>query len=163
VRRNDNCPVTIASHYFTVTPVSKTERRVKDEHRRAVEQPHVVKMYNQGMRGMDIGDRMLSSYRPRMRSRKWWWNLFNNSLNIYVMAAVAFTAMPITLRPLISNFAEKLQGTVFGKSRSNALFGWPYSPTQRNSKIRRRETYTEICLIRKMCFLPKKTLGLSLM
>jgi len=48
VRWNDNCPVTIASHYFAVTPISKAERRVKNEHRRAVEQPHVVKMYNQG-------------------------------------------------------------------------------------------------------------------
>jgi len=71
VRWNDICPVTIASHYFTVKPISKTERGVKNEHRIAAEQSHVVKMYNQEMRGMDMCDRMLSSYRPRLRSRKW--------------------------------------------------------------------------------------------
>ena len=61
-RWNDNCPVMIASHYFTVTPISKTERQVKNEHRRAVEQPHPVKMYNHGMGGVDVCNHMLSSY-----------------------------------------------------------------------------------------------------
>jgi len=55
VRWNDNCPVTIGSNYFTVTLVTKTERRVKNERRRT-EQPHIVKMYNQGMGGVDVCD-----------------------------------------------------------------------------------------------------------
>ena len=72
-----------------LTPINKTERRVKNEHRRAIEQPH-VKMYNQGMGGMDVCDRMLSSYQPRLRSRKCWWNLFSNSLNLSVVADFRF-------------------------------------------------------------------------
>jgi len=49
MRWNDNCLVTSASHCFTVTPGSKTERLVKYEHTRAVELTHVVKVYDQGM------------------------------------------------------------------------------------------------------------------
>jgi len=45
VRWNDNCPTAIASNYFTVTPVSKTERLVKKKQlRRAVQQSHIVKI-----------------------------------------------------------------------------------------------------------------------
>ncbi|KRY42918.1 hypothetical protein T01_7745 [Trichinella spiralis] len=29
----------------------------------------------------------IAYYRPKMRSRKWWWSLFNNALNIAVVAA----------------------------------------------------------------------------
>ncbi|KRZ84342.1 PiggyBac transposable element-derived protein 3 [Trichinella sp. T8] len=49
--------------------------------------PNIVKNYNESMGGVDTMDKLLSSYRPKMRSRKWWWNLFNNALNITVVAA----------------------------------------------------------------------------
>jgi len=107
VRYNDNYPVTIASHYFTVTPISKTE----NEHRRAVEQAHVVKMYNQGMGGVDVCDRMLSSYRQRLRSRLWWYRTYLAAAWIFLLWRLfAFTAMPITLRQCISDFEERSQG-----------------------------------------------------
>ncbi|KRY22679.1 PiggyBac transposable element-derived protein 3 [Trichinella patagoniensis] len=35
----------------------------------------------------DILDKLLSSYRPRLKSKKWWWNLFSNALNLDVVAA----------------------------------------------------------------------------
>ncbi|KAL1468253.1 hypothetical protein MTO96_025561 [Rhipicephalus appendiculatus] len=31
-------------------------------------------------------DRLHGSYRPRLRSKKWWWNLFNSGLNMAVVA-----------------------------------------------------------------------------
>ncbi|KRX20178.1 PiggyBac transposable element-derived protein 3 [Trichinella nelsoni] len=44
-------------------------------------------LIDESMGGMDTMDMLFSSYRPKMRSRKWWWNLFNNALNIAVVAA----------------------------------------------------------------------------
>ncbi|KRX31629.1 hypothetical protein T06_3467 [Trichinella sp. T6] len=39
------------------------------------------------MGGVDVMDKVLSSYRPKFRSRKWWWNLFSHALNMAVVAA----------------------------------------------------------------------------
>lgn len=43
-------------------------------------------MYNEGMGGVDLLDRLLGSYRPLFRSKKWYWNLFSNALNMAVAA-----------------------------------------------------------------------------
>ena len=42
------------------------------------------------MGGVDVCDCLLSSYRPRLRSKKWWWNLFSNLLNLSVVASFRF-------------------------------------------------------------------------
>jgi hypothetical protein len=39
------------------------------------------------MGGVDLLDRLLGSYRPQLRSKKWYWNLFANGLNMAVVAA----------------------------------------------------------------------------
>ncbi|KRX48146.1 PiggyBac transposable element-derived protein 3 [Trichinella murrelli] len=39
------------------------------------------------MGGVDILDKLLSTYRPCLRSKKRWWNLFPNALNLAVVAA----------------------------------------------------------------------------
>ena len=90
VKWNDNCPVTVASNYCGVNPIQKVERRVKNEQKKIVDQPFLIKMYNQGMEGIDVCDKLLSSYRPRLRSRKWWWNLFSHIVNLSVVAAFKF-------------------------------------------------------------------------
>lgn len=82
--------VTVASNYFGVNPVHKVERCVKKEHNKLVDQPHLIHMYNKGMGGIDACDRMLSSYRLWLRSKKWWWNIFSNMLNMAVVAAFRF-------------------------------------------------------------------------
>ncbi|KRY08585.1 hypothetical protein T12_9365 [Trichinella patagoniensis] len=46
----------------------------------------IVRRYNTSMGSVDISDK-LSSYRPRLRSKKFWWNLFSNALNLAVVAA----------------------------------------------------------------------------
>ena len=38
------------------------------------------------MGGVDLLDRFLSEYRPRLCSKKWWWRLFANFLNMSVVA-----------------------------------------------------------------------------
>ena len=89
VKWNDNCPVTVASNYCGVNPIQKVERRVKNE-QKIVDQPFLIKMYNQEMGGIDVCDKLLSSYRPRLRFRKWWWNLFSHIVNLSVVAAFKF-------------------------------------------------------------------------
>jgi len=145
VRWNDNCPVAITSHYFTVTPISKTERWFKNEHRRAAEQPHVVKMYNPGMGGWTCAtvcchdtDRgchhECGGIGPKQQLESFCFGGFSL----------------LQLRQSHEGYSYlilKRNRKAFGKSRSKAPFGWPYSATKHN-KIRRRETYTEICLTR---------------
>ncbi|CAM1302384.1 Uncharacterised protein r2_g1221 [Pycnogonum litorale] len=43
-------------------------------------------MYNTGMGGVDVCDRLLASY----SSKKWWWNLFSHIINLSVVAAFEF-------------------------------------------------------------------------
>ncbi|CAL1298948.1 unnamed protein product [Larinioides sclopetarius] len=38
------------------------------------------------MGGVDILDKMISSYHSQLRNKKWWWNLFSNALNMAVVA-----------------------------------------------------------------------------
>ena len=52
-----------------------------------VTQPHLIHLYNKGMGGVDLMDRLLSSYRPMIRGTKWYWPLFINGLNITIVAA----------------------------------------------------------------------------
>ena len=44
-------------------------------------------MYNAGMGGVDLMNRLLSSYRPSIRGKKWYWPLFSNFINLTVVAA----------------------------------------------------------------------------
>ena len=37
------------------------------------------------MGSVDFLNKILSSYRPKIRSKKWWWNLFSNSLKMIVV------------------------------------------------------------------------------
>ena len=53
----------------------------------SVNQPKVISEYNKGMGGLDLLDMLLRSYRPNFRSKKCWWPLFANALNIAVVAA----------------------------------------------------------------------------
>ena len=52
-----------------------------------VDQPKLIAEYNKGMGGVDILDMHLAAYRPKITSKKWWWPLFSNALNLAVVAA----------------------------------------------------------------------------
>ncbi|KAG8186506.1 hypothetical protein JTE90_004835 [Oedothorax gibbosus] len=39
------------------------------------------------MGGVDLLDRFLSSYGPKIKGKKWWWPFFTNTLNMAVVAA----------------------------------------------------------------------------
>jgi len=47
----------------------------------------MIRSYNQYMGGVDLTDRFLSQYKPKIRSKKWWWTYFSYLLNTAVVAA----------------------------------------------------------------------------
>ena len=51
------------------------------------DQPKFISEYNKGMGVVDLLDMLLGSYLPNPRSKKWWWPLLPNALNIAVVAA----------------------------------------------------------------------------
>ena len=83
----DSAVVSLASNYLTDQPMQQTTRHVKGSSNVTVPQPHIVRKYNESMGGVDLLDRLLSSYRPMIRGKKWWWPLFLNALNVSVVAA----------------------------------------------------------------------------
>lgn len=89
-RWNDNSIVTVASNYYGISPMQKVNRWVKKEGKKNIQQPYLITMYNKGMGGVDVCDQMLSTYRPRLRSRKWYWNIFAQLLNLSIVASFRF-------------------------------------------------------------------------
>ena len=77
----------IASNFCSHHPVQKVKRRVKRAPDLNVSQPFLGKKYNDGMGGVDVMDRLLASYRPRIRGKKWYFPLITNAINIAVVAA----------------------------------------------------------------------------
>ena len=85
---NYNKPVCVVSN-FTEAKATSMVRRWSASKKCAVQipQPQMVANYNKYMREVDLLDQFLSDYRPRLRSKKWWWCLFSNFLNMSVVAA----------------------------------------------------------------------------
>lgn len=88
VKWNDNQCVTVATNFSTVEPLHKA-KRWSSAKKASIDlpQPAAVHEYNLHMGGVDILDRFMSNYRPVFRSKKWWWPLFINGLNMAVVAA----------------------------------------------------------------------------
>ena len=61
--------------------------RVKRKGDARVTQPKLIKQYNLGMGGADVMDRLLGTYRPMIRGKKWYWPLVINAINVSVVAA----------------------------------------------------------------------------
>ena len=83
---NDNSIVHVCSNYSTHEPLHKCKRRVKGA-TLDVPQPHLISTYNKGMGGVDLLDCLSASYRPSIRSKKWYWPLFTNVLNVSLVSA----------------------------------------------------------------------------
>jgi len=86
-RWSDNNVVTCISNFDNGKPAKKVTRHVKGKQEKAtVLQPLMIANYTSGMGGVDLMDRLLSAYRPTIKGKKWWWNLFVNALNMAVVA-----------------------------------------------------------------------------
>ncbi|GFS85105.1 piggyBac transposable element-derived protein 2 [Trichonephila clavipes] len=67
----DSAVVTIASNYITHEPVTQTKIFCNAQKKKIdLRQPNLIKMYNEGMGGVDLLDRLLGTYRPLFRNKK---------------------------------------------------------------------------------------------
>ena len=65
VRWKDNSVVTLCSNAYRVDLVRLMKRWVMSKPKK-IHQPNVIAKYNKGMGGVDLMDRALSDYRPRI-------------------------------------------------------------------------------------------------
>ena len=86
VKWYDSSIVSVASNFQTHLPVDAARRRI-GKNVEQVPQPMLISAYNTGMGGVDLFDKLLGSYRPIIRGKKWWWPFFTNVVNISVVAA----------------------------------------------------------------------------
>lgn len=86
VKWYDSSIVSVASNFQTHLPVDAARRRI-GKNVEQVPQPMLISAYNRGMGGVDLFDKLLGSYRPIIRGKKWWWPFFTNVVNISVVAA----------------------------------------------------------------------------
>ena len=63
------------------------KRRVKKNADARVTQPKLIKQHNLRMGGVDVMDQLLATYLPMIRSKKWYWPLVINAINVSVVAA----------------------------------------------------------------------------
>ena len=88
VRWKDNKSVTMMSNTHGVEPMQKVARWSRQEKKKVtVDMPYSVAVYNRTMGGVDLHDQFVASYRIRIRSKKWWWPLFNWTINSAVVNA----------------------------------------------------------------------------
>ncbi|XP_047106302.1 piggyBac transposable element-derived protein 3-like [Schistocerca piceifrons] len=86
VKWSDNKPVCVATNYSTITPLSSTKRYSRAKKKEiSVIMPHLIEEYNALMGGVDQLDKQIKLYRTRIRSKKWWWPLFTQMIDICVV------------------------------------------------------------------------------
>lgn len=84
----ENAIVNIAANHLTDEPIQKVKRYCASAKKHIeISQPNLIRQYNYGMGSVDVLDKMLSSYRPQLRTKIWWWNLFNNAVNLAVVTS----------------------------------------------------------------------------
>lgn len=104
VRWHDNSQVTIGTNIDNdqiCLTKGKCKRWSKKEKAYVyVDQPTLVNLYNQGMGGVDLFDKLRGLYRIRIRSKKWYWPFIrfclNGSLvNMWIIYRYAFPKMSL--------------------------------------------------------------------
>lgn len=72
-RWNDNSVVTVCSNAVGIEPISMVSRfSAKEKKRIQVQQPYLIKVYNENMGGVDRMDQNMSKYRVAVRGKKWY-------------------------------------------------------------------------------------------
>ena len=116
VQWKDNSVVSIGTNFSSMTSLKKVNRWVKGAGKVAVDQPDLIADDNTGMGEVDLLDMQLASYRPELPSKKCWWPLFNNALNIAMFAAFRIYKRTSHLAP--ERQLSHLEFRVFSQIRS---------------------------------------------
>lgn len=87
-RWNDNNLVTMASNNTSVQPVAHVKRFSQKEKKNVmVEQPNIIKKYNENMGGVDRADQNISLYRVSIRGKKWYFPIISHLVDMCVQNA----------------------------------------------------------------------------
>jgi hypothetical protein len=85
---NDNSVVSVASNAHQIFPVNKVKRFSQSEKKHIyIDQPRLIKSYNENMGGVDRGDQNLSEYRVSIRGKKWYFPLFAHCVDMAMQNA----------------------------------------------------------------------------
>lgn len=88
VRWKDNAIATLSSNFEGVNPIGKAKRyNRKTQKHEHIDRPNLISSYNAYMGGVDRCDSQIAVYRIKVKSKKWWFNHFTNTLRILVAAA----------------------------------------------------------------------------
>ena len=79
----DNKEVTVALN-FDSTIINLPGVMIKRKKIIKVFQPACIQLYNAHMGYVDVMDQAVSTYRIRLRQKKWWWPIFSYLLSITV-------------------------------------------------------------------------------
>lgn len=85
IQWNDNSVVTLCSNAVGAQPVHTVKRYSRRERNVVyVQQPHMIKLYNQNMGGVDRCDENISLYRVSIRGKKWYMPLISQGIDMAV-------------------------------------------------------------------------------
>ncbi|KAE9521638.1 hypothetical protein AGLY_017934 [Aphis glycines] len=78
--------VNLLSTFAAIEPVTKVSRYDRKLNKRVeVDCPHIIKVYNTHMGGVDLLDGLLGRHKIKMRSRRWYMRLFYHLLDVTIV------------------------------------------------------------------------------
>nr|CAH7723146.1 unnamed protein product [Callosobruchus chinensis] len=88
VKWNDNNIVCFASTKGGIEPVNPVKRYSQKEKKFVyIDQPHLVKLYNKNMGGVDRSDQNIAQYRVQIRGKKWYFSLLSHCIDMAITNA----------------------------------------------------------------------------
>lgn len=88
VKWRDNKVVSFASNFVGAEPVGECKRRIKGQSTKStIPRPKIAEEYNTQMGGVDLLDKMIGNYRIQLTSKKWYWRIINNFIEVALFNA----------------------------------------------------------------------------
>ena len=88
VKWHDNSCVNVISNHESIEPLHPVKRwSRKDCKEITVQQPYLIHSYNRSMGGVDHLDWLVQKYRISIRSKKWYFPLFTNAVDVVICNA----------------------------------------------------------------------------
>ena len=118
----DNKVVTCATDYVTCNPVNTPQRWSKSAKKRVdVPMPKPFEDCNKQMGGADRFNQFVSTYRVRIRSKKWWWPFFVWTVNASMANSLNFFCAVKQQKIVMLEFQKEVFRTIlasFGRNKS---------------------------------------------
>lgn len=85
---HDNSVVSLASNSSSVFPLGKAKRYSQSEKKHVqIDQPCLIKLYNENMGGVDRSDQNIGQYRITIRGKKWYFPLWSHCVDMVIQNA----------------------------------------------------------------------------